>query len=110
MEPDDDARLHKLLREWDVPDAPPSLDARLTGGRVSWWRFLLTGRIRVPVPLGLAVVAALLVMGVLLARGRGRVAALPPASEATHAGFSLKDFQPVQNVRVRVIRSGDARE
>jgi hypothetical protein len=108
MEPEDDPQLHQLLRQWEAPNAPPSLDDRVLGGRISWWRFLLTGQIRVPVPLGLAMVAALIAMGVFLARDRERAAAPPPASDAAHAVFNLKDFQPVQNVQVRVIRGTHA--
>jgi hypothetical protein len=108
MEPDDDLQLHELLREWEAPNALPSLDGRVLGRRVSWWRFLLTGQIRVPVPVGLAAMAALIAMGVLLARDRGRVAVPAPAPESARAIFNLKDFQPVENARVRVIRSACA--
>jgi hypothetical protein len=101
MEPDHDPQLHQLLREWQVPDAPSSLDRRVLGCRRSWWRFLLTGHIRVPVPLGLAVVAALIAMAVFLARDRGRPVLVAPAS----ARFNLRNFQPVEDVQVRVIRS-----
>jgi hypothetical protein len=110
MEPDHDLQLRNLLREWEAPGAPPSLDERVLGGRISWWRFLLTGQIRVPVPLGLAVVAALIAMGVVLVRDRGYSAMPPPAAEAAHAIFNLKDFRPVQEVRVRIIRRHDANQ
>ena len=108
MEPDDDLQLHKLLREWEAPNAPPSLEGRVLGRRTSWWRFLLTGQIRVPVPVGLAAVAALIAMGVVVARERVRGAARPPVPEPARAIFNLKDFRPVQNARVRVIRSENA--
>jgi|SRR5271157_1383614 len=110
MEPDDDLQLHELLREWEAPNAPPSLEARVLGRRVAWWRFLLTGQIRVPVPVGLAAAAALIAMGVVVARDRGRGAVQPPPPETARAIFNLKDFQPVQNARVRVIRSGYANQ
>jgi hypothetical protein len=109
MEPDDDPRLHELLREWEAPNAPPSLEARVLGRRIPWWRFLIAGHIRVPVPVGLAMLAALIAMGVSLARDRGRAAA-PPAAEPAHAIFNLKDFQPVQDARVRIIRRYDANQ
>jgi hypothetical protein len=105
MEPNDDPQLRKVLREWQVPDAPPSLDARVLGGRRSWLRFLLTGQIRVPVPVGLAVAAALIAMSMSLAREHGR----PPA-EPVRPVFNLKDFQPVAHIQVRVIRSQYAAE
>src|ERR1039458_9881787 len=106
MEPDNDPQLHQLLREWKAPNAPPSLEERVLGRRISWWRFLLTGQIRVPAPLAIAMVAALIAMGVFLVRDRGRAAVVAPAAEPARARFNLKDFQPVQNVQVRVIRSG----
>ena len=105
MEHHDDPQLRKLLHEWRVPDAPASLDARGLGPSHSWWRFLLTGQIRVPVPVGLAVLAALIWMTAFLARDRWR----PPA-EPVRSAFNLKDFQPVQQVEVRVIRRNHANE
>lgn len=110
MEPDDDLQLHELLREWEAPNAPPSIEARVLGRRVAWWRFLLTGQIRVPVPACLAAVAALVAMAVVVARDRGRGAVQPPAPAQVRAIFNLKDFRPVENARVRVIRSGYANE
>jgi hypothetical protein len=104
MEPNDDPQLRKLLREWRVPEAPLSLDDRVLGRR-SWWRFLLMGQIPVPVPVGLAVMAALVVMGVFLVRGLER----PPAGPVRPV-FNLTDFQPVENVQVRVIRSNYANQ
>lgn len=58
----DDARLKEVLQEWQAPAAPPSLEQSVLGSLGSrakpvWWRFLITGYIRVPVPVacGLAV-------------------------------------------------------
>jgi quercetin dioxygenase-like cupin family protein len=52
----DDRELNRLLREWTAPDAPPHLRPRRAyGSRLHW---LVTGTIRVPVPVALA--AALL--------------------------------------------------
>jgi hypothetical protein len=63
----EDAQLRGLLREWQVADAPPSLEQRVlkscTPRRRAWWRFLFTGYIRVPVPL-VYVLAALLTVAV----------------------------------------------
>jgi len=104
MEHGEDHELRNLLREWSVPDAPPSLDRRVLAGRHSgnaWWRFLLTGSIRIPVPVGIAFVAALLVLlgGTL----RQRNAPAPAPSTV-----SLVDFHPVSDLNVRVIRRHDA--
>lgn len=95
MEPTDDPKLSELLREWQAPDAPPSLDARVLGKRERWWSFLLTGSIRVPVPVGVAIAAILLVMAAALFRQRP---AAPVASPV-----SLVDFRPVEDLNVRVI-------
>jgi quercetin dioxygenase-like cupin family protein len=48
----DDRDLNRLLREWRAPDAPPDLrPRRRRGSRLRW---LITGTIRVPVPVALA--------------------------------------------------------
>jgi hypothetical protein len=96
MRPNDDPELSELLEEWQLSGAPPSLDARVLSRRKKWWSFLLTGSIRVPVPLGLAIAAVLLVMAVSLMRQR------PPAQAA--APVNLVDFRPADNLNVRVIR------
>jgi len=57
MQPNDDrnqgAQLNGLLREWVAPEPSPALDQRVmkacTPRHVAWWRFLVTGYIRVPV-------------------------------------------------------------
>jgi quercetin dioxygenase-like cupin family protein len=48
----DDQELNRLLHEWKAPGAPPHL--RPPGAQPSWWRWLVTGTIRVPVPVALA--------------------------------------------------------
>ena len=103
MEPNDDSRLHELLREWEAPGAPPSLDRRVPGRRRPPWQFLLSGSIRVPVPVCFAVLAAV----VALAFGAGRQHRTPETPPARPA-FNLRDFQPVQDARVRVIRRQNA--
>lgn len=101
MEHGEDRELRELLREWSVPDAPPSLDRRVLGGcqagREVWWRFLLTGSIRIPVPVGLAFVAVLVVLLGGLMRQRPAPAPTPPT-------VSLVEFRPVSDLNVRVIR------
>src|SRR5437763_16222774 len=100
MEPND-PELRKLLREWEVPGAPPSLEQRVLGNtrpRTTGWRALLTGYIRVPVPVGLAMAIALVVLAVLAIRERPA-----PAGPPVEMTVDLKRFQPVQEVKVRVI-------
>ena len=101
MEPDRDPQLSKLLREWEVSGAPPSLEDRVLGRPRPWWQFLFSGYIRVPVPVGLAVTLALVVLAVYFVRDRGRAPIVPAGSTV-----SLTDFRPVDNVNIRIIRSG----
>ena len=61
----DDRELNRLLREWTAPDAPPDLrPRRVSGSRLRW---LVSGTIRVPVPVALA---ALLLVGLWIALAR----------------------------------------
>jgi hypothetical protein len=102
MENDDDPKLRELLREWRVPGAARSLDERVLALRRPRWTFLLAGSIRVPVPVGLAIVVALLMMGGALIKQR-------PAAEPAAPSVSLVDFRPVRDVNVRVIRQNESR-
>ncbi len=48
-----DDELKHALRQWKAPDAPASLERRVLGRephRQAWWRWLLTGSVRIPVP------------------------------------------------------------
>lgn len=96
MESTDDPKLSGLLKEWQVPGAPRSLDARVLALRERWWSCLLTGSIRVPVPVGVAIAAILLVMGVALVQ--------QPTAKRADSPVSLVDFRPVDDTHVRVIR------
>jgi hypothetical protein len=104
-DPQNDLKLSELLREWQQPGATPSLDARVAAFRRRWWSFLLTGSIRVPVPVGLAVAAIVLAMAGALAR---RQAAAPVAPTGGAPSISLMDFRPVDDVNVRVIRGHES--
>lgn len=53
----DDAQLRELLGGWHAPQTPPSLERRVLASRQVWWRFLLRGHIRVPVPVACCLVA-----------------------------------------------------
>ncbi len=61
----DDGELNRLLREWKAPDAPSHLRPRHAEG--SWLRWLVTGSIRVPVPVAL-VALLLVVLGIAATR------------------------------------------
>src|SRR5438067_614069 len=98
MEPMHDPQLGKLLREWQVEDAPRSLDERVLGRRKPWWSFVISGSVRVPAPVALVIAVALLVMAVTLLRGRPVPKPPAPATEV-----NLADFRPVEGLNVRII-------
>jgi hypothetical protein len=95
----DDPQLKKLLREWKVEDAPRSLDERVLGVGRPWWKVLIGGSVRVPVPVALAFAGLLIAMGVALVRPH--TAPPPPIASTT---LDLGDFRPVEHVQVRIMR------
>jgi hypothetical protein len=101
MDSIDDRELNALLREWEAPAAPATLDARVLPERRSWWQWMLTGSVRVPVP---AAAAALLLVALAFAAGRltQPAAAEPPVAQE-HPTTSLADFRPVEQVELRVV-------
>jgi hypothetical protein len=102
MEPDDDSRLKRLLHEWQVPDAPDTLEQRVFGQPRPWWRGLMHSRIRVPLPVAIAFSVALIWLALVAARD-GR-----PTVEPFGTTDDLRGFQPVKSVNVRIERGGDA--
>jgi len=98
MEPLNDHELDGLLRDWRAPAPPESLKRKVLGrARGVWWRWLLTGSIRVPVPLTLAVAAAFVALIVLTV--------LRPASNIAPRENKSTSLQPVKRLEVRIIRS-----
>ena len=59
MENRDDSQLSELLREWKV-ETPGTLEERVLGARKPWWQFLVSGSIRVPVPVALCLIALMM--------------------------------------------------
>jgi len=98
MEPLDEDGLKQLLRKWEAPPAPPTLKERLFP-KEWWWRWLVSGTIRVPVPVALAVVV-LLALWIQLSRPAG------PAPVAQPGTVSLADFQPVRQLQPVVVVGG----
>ena len=102
MEPLDEKELSPLLRRWEAPNAPPSLERRVLPRRGSpwrWsWRWLLTGTIRVPVPVGIAAAVGLLGLWIYWPGAEHEPVAQPPAS------VTLADFQPVQQLEPTIVR------
>jgi hypothetical protein len=106
MEPLNDRELKELLDRWEAPGAPASLERRIFDetishekGRQRWYRWLLSGSIRVPVP-----VAAMLLVVLWLAWSLR--APVPRGSGAESAReLTFSEFQPVKELKPRVVRS-----
>ena len=96
MEPLDDQELDRILKQWRAPGAPPSLRARVLSRPAPWWRWVAAGSIRIPVPLGIALLLA--VAALLYFRPAERPSVTPPVKSV-----SLADFQPVKQLEPRVI-------
>jgi quercetin dioxygenase-like cupin family protein len=77
----DDRDLNRLLREWRAPDAPPDLRPRRA--HRSWRRWLVTGSIRVPVPVALA---ALLLVALWIGATRPGPTPTPDTSGPRRSG------------------------
>ena len=100
MEPIDDRKLSRLLREWKVADAPACLDQRVLPPRKPWWSFLLTGSIRVPVPVAAGVFLLLVAMGLWTFRPR-----TPAPAPGGSTGVTLADFRPLDQPTVRILEA-----
>ncbi len=96
MEPLNDRELDELLRQWPARPAPDSLTRRIRHAqRGPWWQWLLTGSIRIPVPLALG--AALVLALAFFALRGPRNASTPQPQSAV--------FHPVKRLEPRIIRS-----
>jgi hypothetical protein len=99
MEPLDDHELKELVSAWKAPEAPQHLHRQIFGApRRSWWAWLLTGGIRVPVP---ACAAALLLVAWLAFGQRPDAVPVPPTLGQT--AVTLADFQPPAEIQVKVV-------
>jgi hypothetical protein len=98
MEQMSDDELRRALREWRAPPAPPTLEGRVFGGaRKPWWNWLFTGSVRIPVPVCAVLI---LVLAGLAAFSVRRQPSVQPAS-----GAAFAEFQPVKELKPRIIRS-----
>ena len=105
--------LQSLLREWEAPEPPPAMDARVRAAyraarRGSWLERLWTFRVSIPVPV-LAAVLLLLAVGVWIERRSS-----PPVPPAAPSGYITRlesaGFQPLPDGQVRVIRHGGVKQ
>ncbi len=95
MEPLNDDELKQALQQWKAPNAPASLERRVLP-REPWWRWLITGSVRIPVPALIAVAAVIL--AVYSAFGE------KPNPAPVKPTVSLSDFEPVETVDVKILR------
>src|SRR4030095_13840575 len=99
MEPLDEQELKQLLRQWEAPAAPPSLEARIVAAKKPWWNWLVTGSVRVPVPVALAA-AFLLALWIYSSRPAA------PARDLQPQTVSLSDFKPVKQLEPVLVSGG----
>ena len=85
-----DDELRSILLTWEAPRAPETLRERVLRRRSRWIRWLVSGEIRVPVPLALAAAGLLLIIALAAVRDGGN---------------SLSDFQQVHQFQPRIMRS-----
>jgi hypothetical protein len=100
MEPLDDRELNEMLQEWKAPDAPASLRERVwmaqQPAKQPLWRWLLTGTIRVPVPVGVA--AAIVLAFWIYSKVPSQPVEVPQGPPVT-----LADFQPVARLEPKIV-------
>jgi hypothetical protein len=90
VEPLKDDELKRLLRQWEAPRAPETMRGRALRRRTFPLRWLISGEIRVPVPV--AILAACLLIAALYVTGRPKT-------------VSLSDFQQVRHFQPRLVRT-----
>lgn len=125
MEPLDDKELNRLLRQWEAPAAPASLRSPIRHRRLRW---LWSGRIQLPVPVGAAIVIAVAFWiyssrtapafvtpspgeaGNTIASPATTVPASPdppaaiPATTRTAESAALSGFRPVRQLELKIIQ------
>jgi hypothetical protein len=98
QQPLDDEQLNAALQQWKAPAAPSYLEQRvLAAARPSQWKtwlqWLTSGSVSVPVPAAVCAVVLLLFMAAHILQRNDR----PQPT--------LSEFQPVKELKPRLIRS-----
>jgi hypothetical protein len=134
MEPLDDKELNQLLRKWEAPAAPAGMRVNKRSPHPSLWKWLWSGRIHVPVPVGAAIVFGAITFWIYSSRtvqapvaipaGNAIVsptapqvspnppAATPPIEHTSPqdggndkaVSAALSGFQPVEQLEPKVVR------
>jgi hypothetical protein len=99
MEPLNDNELDRLLRKWEAPSAPPTLQTRGFSAQKPWWSWFWSGSIRIPVPVA---VAAVLLLAIWLQYSRQPVSQQTPLPSTV----SLRDFTPVPQLQPTLVSGG----
>lgn len=102
MEPLNDDELQQLIPSWKAHGTPQALHRRIFGPRRSRWAWLMTGAVRVPVPVCAAVVLALLWLVSARTVG-GDVPSRSSDRPNQQTVVWLADFQPPAEVEVKVV-------
>ena len=114
-----DPALRRVLRLWEAPEVPSSLDERLTASfrretGEPWWQRLFRVSVPVPLPVAVAVLLLLLVTATIALRrpapGAPDVPQLAEAKQSARAldvpvvtHTSLAGFEPVSEMSVTVV-------
>ena len=105
--------LRSLLHEWEAPEAPAALEARVraayrAGRRPTIWERLWSIRVSIPAPVLAA--AVLLIVAALWLERQSLLpqgpAANTPGGGAYMTRLEAAGFQPLPDGEIRVIRSG----
>lgn len=97
----DDRDLKRLLEKWRTPEMPADLEKTIFPQPTPWWKWPVSGQVRLPAPVALAGLA-------LLAWSLFRPAPLPVP--ATPREIDVVDFQPVTNLNPRIARRDHAND
>jgi hypothetical protein len=96
MEPLNDDELNRLLARWEAPPAPSHLERRIFG-KQPWYRWLWASSIPVPVPA--LMLLLLLVSALVYFTPRSK-----PTLPTTVRELKFSDFQPVSEIKPRIVR------
>jgi hypothetical protein len=125
-DPHDEDDLKPRLAEWRAPQAPARLDERIfemhRRGRwkTSGWRGLITGTVRVPIPV-VAAACLLLVLATIAALRPARLsptsvpaevsapAPVPQEDSTTPAAAADARFAPAKEMKVTILYPGESR-